>query len=427
MSISVKPPPPQRRLSRDSWLAIGLILLLVLISAAAGAQQTAGQNIPPLASFSVRSDGSRALREWLDALGYTTLDTTNSYFEIPDRTKLVLILEPKTSISEVEWGALDDWIETGGVLFIVGNNVPARSAMQHFDFNMLYLLNTAKELALQTPWLAAPPLDRPISVRAEAYLNPLQSKEPSYAGYVTHLAAGGKAVLVSLRKGEGWVILSTATFPFSNAGLKEPGNPELLLNLLALAPSPGQAWFDEWHHGVQTSQRQVIGPVEWLRYTPGGQALLFTLGVILLALFLQGQGFGRPVQPANGNLNGKRRRGALEYVTALANLSRRAGHRRAVLEQLYFQLKRDLGRRYRIDPTLPDQEYIDILAQARPNLDTQALLRLFRQLRKPQISEKEMIQLARQASSWITSGLSNPQQTAASSNLAKSNAKEKSS
>ena len=165
MSISVKPPPPQRRLSRDSWLAIGLILLLVLISAAAGAQQTAGQNIPALASFSVRSDGSRALREWLDALGYTTLDTTNSYFEIPDQTKLVLILEPKTSISDSEWGNLDEWIETGGVLFIVGNNAPARSAMQHFDFNVLYLLDTAKELALQTPWLAAPPA-RPLNQRA---------------------------------------------------------------------------------------------------------------------------------------------------------------------------------------------------------------------------------------------------------------------
>jgi hypothetical protein len=388
---------PKRRTNRDTWLAIGLIVLLLLISAAAGAQQTIRQNIPALASYSIRADGSRALREWLDALGYTTLDTTKSYFEIPKKTQLMLILEPKLYISDDEWTALDEWMEEGGVLFIAGEGGAARAAMDHFDFGLYYLSESAAELTLQTPWLAAPPLTQPIPVRANSYLRSYK------ADYVVHLAVDEKAVLVSLRKGEGWVILSAAGFPFSNAGLKEAGNPELVLNLLALTPSPAQVWFDEWHHGMQTNRRQVIGPGEWLRYTPTGQSLLIALGLILLALFLQGQGFGRAVRPASEI----RRRGALEYVSALASLSRRAGHRRAVLDQLYFQLKRDLGRRYRIDPTLPDQEYIALLAQARPSLDAPALLRLFHQLKKTHTSEKEMIQLARQASSWINSGLVN--------------------
>ena len=69
MSISTNSTLPKKRLSRDTWLALGLILLLVLIQqAAAGAQQTVRQNIPPLASYSIRSDGSRALREWLDSV-----------------------------------------------------------------------------------------------------------------------------------------------------------------------------------------------------------------------------------------------------------------------------------------------------------------------------------------------------------------------
>ena len=110
-----------------------------------------------------------------------------------------------------------------------------------------------------------------------------------------------------------------------------------------------------------------------------------------------------------------------------------------MLEQLYFQLKRDLGRRYRIDPTLPDQEYIELLAQVRPDLDTTALFRLFKQIKKTQVSEKEMIQLARQASSWITYStehrygtqrhleLSKPAPTAAKNSLTGSSIKEKSS
>jgi hypothetical protein len=306
-----------------------------------------------------------------------------------------LILEPRIGISASEWSGIDEWVQEGGVLIIAGEGSAASYAMQHFGFSLRYLSEPAKELIVQTPWLASPPLESPVSANPNYYLYPSTDQEE--AGYIVHLAADGHAVLISLRKGNGRVILSSATFPFTNAGLKAAGNPELLLNLLALAPPPGMAWFDEWHHGVRTRQRQVIGPEEWLRYTPGGQSLLAAVALILIALFLQGQRFGRPAAPVREI----RRRGPLEYITALANLSRRAGHRQAVLEQFYFQLKRELGQRYRIDPTLPDGEYLAALAQARPDLDVRALQKLFTQFKNQRVSEKEMIQLARQAANWL--------------------------
>jgi hypothetical protein len=388
----------RQRISRDSWLAIGLIILLLIVTIAAGAQQIIPQNIPPLASYSIRSDGGRAFREWLAAIGYTPLDSSGRSFDIPLHTKLLLILEPRLIITEQEWALIDKWVEAGGTLIIAGEETPTRYAVQHFGFNMLYLIEPAKAVTIQTPWLVAPPIQRQMQVNSNAYLISTQED------HVTHLAIDDKAVLVSLRRGKGWVIISATAYPFSNAGLKEPGNPVLVLNLLALAPGPGSVWFDEWHHGVQSPQQQVVGPVEWLRYTPGGQAILFAVAVILLGLLLQGQSFGQPVRPGQNH----RRRGAMEYITALANLSRRAGHRRAVLEQLYHQLKRNLGRRYRIDPTLPDKEYIVLLAKVRPNLDARALWRLFQELKKSHVSEKEMIQLARQASSWISASKDAP-------------------
>ena len=376
---------------RDTWLAAGLILLLVIITAAVAAQQTIQENIPPLASSSNRRDGASALRNWLDALGYTTLDWANIDFNIPDDTELALILEPTLFISELDWRVIDPWVEAGGTLILTGSQLNARFAMDHYGFALHLLNTTADELTLQTPWWSAPPVTGQVRVQAGAYL------ETRRDDFVTHLAAGSRPVIVSLRQGEGWVILSAAPFPFSNAGLKEAGNPALVLNLLALAPRSGRAWFDEWHHGVRPTQHEIIGPGQWLRYTPGGQALLFALAVILLAVLLQGQNFGRPVRP----LKELQRRTPLEYITALANLSRRAGHRKAVVQQLYHQIKRELGKRYRIDPTLPDKDYIQLLAQARPGLDAAALHKLLQRLKKEHISEKEMIQLAREASSWL--------------------------
>jgi hypothetical protein len=76
-----------------------------------------------------------------------------------------------------------------------------------------------------------------------------------------------RPVLVSFEQGEGRVILGTIANSFTNAGLKQAGNPELVLNILALAREKGAVWFDEWHHGVQSGE-QILGPTEFLRETP---------------------------------------------------------------------------------------------------------------------------------------------------------------
>jgi hypothetical protein len=122
--------------------------------------------------------------------------------------------------------------------------------------------------------------------------------------------------------------------------------------------------------------------------------------VLFVGLVLSGRRFGRPVPLSRPG----RRRAPLEHVVAVANLSRRAGHRRAVLEQYRGQLKRELGRRYRLNPTLPDDEYVAELAHFRPDLDTASLARLLARLRAPDVGEGEMVALAQQTASWLQNG-----------------------
>jgi len=95
------------------------------------------------------------------------------------------------------------------------------------------------------------------------------------------------------------------------------------------------------------------------------------------------------------------RRAPLEYITALANLSRRAGHRTAVMQDYHHRLKKRVGHRYRLDPTLTDEEFLTQLADYHPNLDLAALRSLLQRLSAANISESDMVQLAAEVAEWL--------------------------
>ena len=226
-------------------------------------------------------------------------------------------------------------------------------------------------------------------------------------------------VALTFAQGHGRVIVSAAPFAFTNAGLKLAGNPALALNLATVdglsagvannngnksngafgAGAAGVVWFDEWHHGARPGNEAagIVGPDQWLRGTPAGQALLFVAAVLFLALLLRGARFGRPVPLPRDTA----RRAPLEYITAMANLHRRAGQRRAALRHYHDQIKRRLGRRYRLDPSLRDPEYVARLAELRPGLDAAALRGLLLALSQPAVSEETLVRLAGQAADWM--------------------------
>lgn len=376
--------------SRDTWLALGLIALLTLVTIAAAIQQTRSERMPALSSLSSGPNGSRALWLWLDELGYEVAQEVASTFDPPAGAGLILLLEPLPGITADEWRRLDAWVEEGGTLILAGETFGMREAVTHYKFQLAYLMAPVSGLAPQTPLLVSPP-GAAADLQAQAYL------VTERFDYVTHLASEDKPVIVSFEQGQGRVILSTAPFSFSNAGLKKAGNPALVLNLVSAAKRPGLIWFDEWHHGLRTTETRVVGPADWLRYTPAGHALLYVTAVIFGAIVLAGRHFGRPVPLPQDTA----RRPPLEYITAIANLNRRARQRAAVLEQYRHWLKRKLGQRYRLDPTLPDEEYLAQLSHFNPRLDIAALQRLLARLRQKRVNETELVRLADEVATWL--------------------------
>lgn len=380
------------KLSRDTWLAIAVISILLLVTIAATAQQAPRIQY---SSTSAAPDGTLALKLWLEDLGYSASgDRASTTFQPSSNADLIFILQPIVAITGNELSLLDQRVTNGATLVLAGDTLPAQDALQHYGFPTQALDQQTSLLTVQNPLLTSPSLETPIPVKSDFVFLP---RSPDF---VTLLAANGQPVLVSFGKGGGRIILSATAQTFSNLALSDPATASLVLNLVGLSSHRNGVWFDEWHHGLQISSGQIAGPDQWLRQTPAGHALLFAIGAVFLALLLQGRSFGRPV-PLPSEI---KRRGPLEHVTAIANLSRKAGHRNAVMGQYYSRLKRHLGRRYSLDPSLPDVDYVRALAVYSPTLDQRALLHLLQRLAQKNLSEAEMTQLAAKASEWMKDG-----------------------
>jgi len=377
-------------LSRDSWLAIALVISLLIIAAFAAVQQTYKQQYPPLSSFSSDPNGTKALQLWLTEQGYTVQDEPLTVFTLSEEIDIIFLFEPYLGITPNEWREFDEWVENGGTLLIVGHRFGTLTAVGHYEFNVRYMEAMTATLTTQTPLLTAPPFE-------QAEITPAAFLTTERTDYITHLAVADKPITVSFSQGLGQVIISTTPFPFSNAGLKEAGNPAFVMNLINKTPTATTVWFDEWHHGWRGAVVEMVGPINWLRYTPTGRALLYVGVVIFIAMVLQGRIFGRPI-PLIKDIT---RRGPVEYVTAMANLSRRAGHRRAVLQQYHHHLKRELGQRYRLNPTLPDDSYLAELQKFNPTLEIEQLRQLLGRLSQPKVNERDLIQLSIEVTQWL--------------------------
>lgn len=377
-----------KRLSRDAWLALLLFLLLTVVTAVSVIQQAqASLQDPPLASFSTQPQGSQALWRYLETQQLKLTDSVGTTFGVPGGIDLALVLEPTVAFTPGEWELLHSWVEDGGTLLLAGTSSVTIDVARQLDVAFGRGPSSDAAVANQTPLLQAPPLNT-LSAESTFFLRPERDD------FVTLLAnQAGNPTAIAFAEGNGRVILTTLTEPFSNEGLHTEGNAALVLNLLNAAPDVRGIWFNEWHHGIRPQAEGALTSSNWLQRTPGGRALLLVLAVIFIGLVLRGRHFGRPV-PLRKDIV---RRAPLEYITGIANLSRRAGHRTAVLQHYHDRLKRDLGARYRLNPSLPDEQFINQLASYQPNLDTDALRQLLQKLSKTNVSESEMVQIVREA------------------------------
>ena len=380
-----------KRPSRDAQLTIAVFAVLVVLWGVAAVREARRAAQPALSTLSSEPEGARALYLWLEALGYRVDNGPQALFAVPANTDVVFVLEPAQGIGESEARQLAAWVDEGGTLIVAGESFALLRYLADLDLALRYVGGETLPARALTPLTAGASAAAPLTIATDAIL------EPARDDVATLLAAADRPVVVTYPAGQGRVVVSAGARPFTNAALGEGDSGALVLGLLrALAPDARRIWFDEWHHGLRRVS-ETGGPQNWLRYTPAGRSILFLAVLAFVVLLVNGRRLGRPLRTAAE----RRRRSPLEFVDAMANLSRRAGHRRAVQDQIHGRLKRELGAPYRIDPTVPDAAFVAELARVDPDLDSHRLAQLLTTLQRPDLSEADLVKAANEAGDML--------------------------
>lgn len=375
------------RPSRDLLIVATLFLLLIgftVAGALRGAELSSQQEtFIPYSTHSAQPNGTLALQKWLEAIGYQTARIENETFSVPNNARVLFVFPGRVAYEEYEAQTVLRWVERGNTLIAA---TPARLAGNDRFLRALRMQTQpvayAERAALEQPLVALPGA-------ADLTVKTSWALQTDRTDAVQFASAGGQPLIATWVQGRGRVIVVASAFPFSNDGLRNAPNAALVR---ALLPASGQhplVAFDEYHLGFTSGQASL----QTLLYnTPWGWALLFAAAVVFAYLLINGQRFGR-IEPLPIEIA---RRSPAEYVVSMAGLFRRAGKRQMVLNHYRQQLKRSLGRPYRINAALPDEAFVAELARYR-DVDRGALLDTLRGLAQPRVSERTLIQLAEEA------------------------------
>jgi hypothetical protein len=377
------------RFSRD-LLVLFLLLLVVSGLGAAVTLLRSSQSPESEVAYSthtVARQGTQALQRWLEALGYRSQRIEGEAFAIPNDAHVLFTLGQSIPLDAKETAALLSWVDRGNTLIVAGTNasqsVLMRSLQQKADRRFE---NRIEQVSLEQPVLGELP-----SIPAQ--VNTWQGLSLDRTDYVQYLSADRTPILVSFKRNQGRIWLSSAPFLFTNDGLNNETNAALVGAMLTGVPPGSLVAFDEYHLGFRQAAQNRQNLQALLYGTPAGWAILYALVVILGFLIINGRRLGR-VMPLPLTLA---RRRPVEYVTSVAQLLQRAHKQKMVLRHYRQQLKRRLGHPYQISPDLPDETFIAALARSDERVDRQELARILRGFQDKRIGANRLVQLVNQA------------------------------
>lgn len=338
----------------DILLVVGLLLALLGIAVIAAGSNAAGGGQDQLqgSSLSPAPGGALALYRWLDEAGYPVRRVTGAdrWADALRETDLLFVLNPQSNFTAAQLAALDRWLDAGGVLVVAveGTGGAGNPITDHLGAGLSPLFPAVTgSFTPREPLWTAPPV-RQVAVQAGWQLDLHDPAAPVLLG------AGASPLLVTQARGAGRVALLSNAYPFTNAGLPAADNRWLAWNLVTGALGRRIA-FDELHHGSGGADLRTL-----VTGQPWGWALIYAAGVAVLGLLLTGRRLGPPVPvPTEGG-----RRGAVDYVAALAGLFGRAGRTDWVADQYRAELRHALAAPYGLAADAPAADLAAAFAAA---------------------------------------------------------------
>ncbi|GAB4192204.1 MAG: DUF4350 domain-containing protein [Roseiflexaceae bacterium] len=378
---------------RDLFILAGLFLALILFVAIGPRlrpSDTENAGLPT--SRSTEDRGTQALYTWLGRIGYDARRLEYRAFELDENDDALLIFNPIESIGVADADAILGWVEQGGTLIFANDGTDlfvGNDLLDQLDVRIGVYTTTETITSAQT---LQPVFDQPPT--GELLVNTGRVLQANSPDYVTLAGTEDADLLIGIKRGRGYIYLSSATYLFTNAGLRHDANAALVLNLLRRVPAGGRIQFDEYHLGFYDPP----SPTATLLSNPLGWGAAYAVLAIALYLALSGRRFGRPV-PVREELA---RRSSAEYVESMADLLQRAGQRGYVLKHYHTILKRRLAAPAGISPQMDDAAFVRELARFR-EVDEAALSQLLARLRSNNLSEPELVRAVAEAEELVRS------------------------
>jgi hypothetical protein len=377
--------------TRRDLIIIGLLFAVLVAFVAYVPRLQTSEQPTGASTYSSDDGGALALFRWTQALGYDSRRLEYRDFMLDQHDAALIMLNPSEAITLDEADQITRWVEDGGMLIVADD----ASALFGASRTLLRELGVRREVYSSTLMLEHATAVQPLLDQPPASAVPVDTGyvlAPDMDAYVTVLSAASEAVLIGSKRGAGYVYVSSATRPFTNAGLRDPNSAALVLNLLRRVPPGGRVQFDEFHHGhvapPSTGGILLANPLGW--------AALYAVLAVGMYLMLSGRRFGRPV-PLKAEIA---RRSSAEYVESMADLFQRGGKRAYILRHFYQSFKRRLARPVGVSPQLDDAAFVHELGRAR-EVDEPALLALLGRLRDERIGEADLVRVVADAEAMI--------------------------
>jgi hypothetical protein len=360
--------------SRLLETALIFLLLAALITVVVLSRE--GESYLRGSARSDRLNGARALLRMVSEMGYNVRLMEESTFSLSPAEGVLFVLAPSDEFAREELTYLESWVRQGGTLIVAQDERLPGRLLANYQVDLARMLLPVDRADLHLPALNWPVVGQ-VAVKA---LHRLKIGREDFA---LHVGDRDAALLAGFGEGKGHVFVMSSVYPFTNEGLYEAGNAQLISNLIrAVAPPGGWIVFDELHR-QKLSEAAFFA---WLISSAAGRGLLYGAAVLVAYVVLNLVPFGALVvqQPQrSAQPTARPTLSAFNLVTS-ADLQGETGWEAVVRYHYWERLKRSLVRSYCLDPTLTDDAFLAALAQYKGEVDLPTLIYLLAQMNDEQ-------------------------------------------
>ena len=371
-NIRTSPRNPTIRITRTS------IFRLVLIA---------------FACFLVSCDAPRygpVLDQILRKLKFRVAEISAAYPARLDRYDVLFLHALNQAPTETEVRDIQNFVNTGGTLIVAGDNEVLADLYLAYNLELQKLTQRMifSQRIPEEPLFSERPVDE-IRTATDMTLEPFGRE------VAVLYARENDAAIVTRRAGEGRAFFIASDYMFTRDGLRYGGNAAFLYNLMSTLPRGARIGLAQLRY--YTLETKPPDPFMLLVFrTPGGLAAVYICLTLFVFLVLRGRRFGRPLDAQEKN-----RRLSSEYVHAMTALYQKGNTRMYVLRHIRNNFKADLATRWRINPNVDTDIFLEELTSRGAMNEDDQLTNLMMDLEaSTSLSEAQLRDLARRVEAY---------------------------